>query len=82
MLLQMLREPLAMAISHSREMSLACVVPTVQGGSRQEHGRAGKDYHVLAPAVITAVKQFLNVKKVEILDRSFFFHDGLMIKVC
>ena len=40
-------------------------------GSRPELGRAGKDYHVLAPAVINADKQFLNVE-VEILDWSFF----------
>ena len=49
-------------------------------GSRQELGRAGKDYHVLPPAVINADKQFLNVKKVEILDRSFFYPDGLKIE--
>ena len=32
MFLKMLREPLAMATSHPREMSLSCVVPTVQRG--------------------------------------------------
>ena len=80
MFLKMLREPLAMAINHPREMSLSCVVPTVQGDSRQELGRAGKDHHVLLPAVITAEKQFLNEKKVEILDWSFFYPDGLKMK--
>ena len=40
---------------------VSCVVLTVQGGSRQELGRAGKDYHVLPPAVINAEKQVLNV---------------------
>ena len=42
------------------------------GGSRQELGPARKDYHVLAPAVINADKQFLNVKKVEILGLVIF----------
>ena len=49
-------------------------------GSRQELGQAGKDDHVLAPAVINAEKQFLTVKKVEILDWSFFYPDGLKIE--
>ena len=35
---------------------------------------------MLAPAVINAEKQFLNVKKVEILDWSFFYPDGLKIE--
>ena len=50
------------------------------GGSRQELGRAGKDYHVLPPAVINVEKQFLNEKKVEILDCSFFNPDGLKME--
>ena len=33
------------------------------GGSRQELGRARKDYHVLAPAVINADKKFSECKK-------------------
>ena len=35
---------------------------------------------MLPPAVINAEKQFLNVKKVEILDWSFFYPDGLKIE--
>ena len=80
MFLEMLREPLAMAINHSREMSLSCVVPTVQGDPRQELGRAGKDHHVLPPTVINAEKTNSECKKVEILDWSFFFPDGLMMR--
>ena len=50
------------------------------GCSRQELGRAGKDCHVLPPAVVNAEKQFLNVQELEILDWSFFYPDGLKIE--
>ena len=69
-----------MAINHPRNMSVSCVVPTVQGDSRQKLGPAGKDYHVLVPAVINADKTISECKKVEILDWSFYFPDGLRIK--
>ena len=50
------------------------------GGSRQELGRAGKDYHVLPPAVINADTTISECIKVEILDWSFFYPDGLKIE--
>ena len=46
-----------------RDVALLQSFRLFNGGSRQELGPAGKDYHVLAPAVIDADKTISECKK-------------------
>ena len=71
MFLEMRREPLAMAISHPREMSLSCVVPTVQ---RRFSTRTWTGWKRLsrAPASLDQCRKQFRIGH-------FFFPDGLRI---